>query len=53
MSGNELSEQEIFERVRESFIASAKMTDEDIEAAMALNRALHTHTCEDLFRVLR
>lgn len=49
----ELSKEEIFERARASFIASAKMTDEDIEVALALNRALHTHTCEELFRVIR
>lgn len=49
----ELSEKEKFERIRESFIASAKLDDEAIEAALALNRALHTHTCEEWFRVLR
>lgn len=49
----ELSEQEKFEKIRESFIASSKLDDEAIDAMIELNRALHTHTCEEWFRVLR
>ena len=49
----ELSKQEIFDRVREAFMASSKLDDKAIDEILEFNRDLHTHTCEELFRVIR
>jgi hypothetical protein len=50
---SELSKQEIFDRAREAFIASLKLDDKAIDEILEFNKDLHTHTCEELFRVLR
>lgn len=46
------TEKEIFELARKRFLESSKMTPEELEAAIEFNKSLHTHTAEELFRVI-
>jgi hypothetical protein len=46
----ELSYEEKFKLARERFLASSKLNDDAIEAAITLNKELHTLTADQLFK---